>query len=245
MIHVVTPENRTVYAKELLQLHRLSAGGNEAMREAWGAYDRGDDDRAVYFLALDAGGAVECGGRVRPADDWSVLVDIAPHLIGPDEADVRGATVWELTGLHAAPHLLGPEPTNDARRGDLRLAIIEEAHERGIDRLVTIVGANRLPAMLRCGWRVRLMGLPGDFEASCAAAVEVDASWEAVVELRERLAVVASRRLHLPGHKSLGEAPLKEIEQFLEAAQRLSPNQLRPLLVALRAAIEDDDAPED
>lgn len=251
MIHVVTPENRALYARELLQFHRLCAGAAPArdgadgnLRQAWGAYDPGDDDRALYFMALDGAGATECGCRVRPTDDWSILADVAPHLIGPFERDVRSETIWEVTGLCAASHLLGPDPGNEARRGELRLAVIEEAQERGILRLVTVVAVGALPAMLRCGWRVRLMGLPGDFQGGSAVALEIDPSREAVEDLRERLGVAAARRLRLPANASLGEAPLKEIEMFLEAAQRLGPNQLRPLLVALRAAIEDDEALE-
>lgn len=246
MIHVVTPRNRALYVRELLQLHRLRAARSGAAvdpaRASWGAYDRGDDDQAVYFLALDDGGVPECGGRLRPTADWSVIAEAAPHLIAPDGPIALGPQVWELDGLLAVPQRLSPEPANVRRLGQLRLAILEEAQERGLDRIVTIVESARLPSVLRGGWRLRLVGLPWEFQGRAVVAVEIDCSAEAVHELRERLGVESARRLNLPGHQSLGEAPLKEVELFLEAAQRLGPNQLKPLLVALRAAIEEEEA---
>ena len=102
MIHIVTHANRDLYADELLQAHRQrreafveQRGWPLSVREDGGEYDEGDDERAIYFLAIDKAGQVEASMRARPTDDFCVVADVFPHFLADGPASAK------------APH---PEP---------------------------------------------------------------------------------------------------------------------------------------
>lgn len=232
MIHVVTEENGRLYEAEFAALRNLTEGlARAALRLEPGS---------IHLLALDGGGAPEFACRFRPTDLGGRIPDALAHMVAAGPASIRAAEVWERTRIYAAPHICGPDPLQRRRCGELRLAVLEEAAERGVRRIVELVPCSGLVETLRSGWRARLLGLPAAVDGVAMVAVEVDASAEAAAELRERLACGPSRRLRLKAGDARWSAPPKEIETFLEAAQQLGPGQLEPLLVALRAAVEDD-----
>jgi N-acyl-L-homoserine lactone synthetase len=241
MIHVITAANRALYGPQLLQMHRLRAkifvgemGWNRPVAADGGEYDEGDDDRAIYFLAIDANGEVEAGIRARPTDDWCMAADVFPHFVGPDEESVRNPDVWEMARLFAARNVRGPEGFN--RRGEVRLAIIEKAVQCGIRRIIGMSEVYLVGPAMRSGWRLRVCGLPQSYGEGDAVAVEVEASPGAVEELMERLALTESVMLELDASNPMSDIGLKEAEIFVETVRRLTPES-RKLVSGISRAI--------
>ena len=221
MIHIVTHANRYLYADELLQAHRQrreafveQRGWPLSVREDGGEYDEGDDERAIYFLAIDKAGQVEASMRARPTDDFCVVADVFPHFLADGPASAKAPDVWEIARWVAVGRTRGPEGFN--RRGELRLTVIEQALACGVRKIVGMTDLYLLGPAMRSGWRVKPIGIPADYGQGQGVAVEVEVSEGAVVELRERLALDRSPRLHIqPGHP-LQALPKPEIEAFAE-----------------------------
>ena len=241
MIHVITAANRSLYGPQLLQMHRLRAeifvgemGWNRPLAADGGEYDEGDDDRAIYFLAIDANGDVEAGIRARPTDDWCMAADVFPHFVGPDEESVRNPDVWEMARLFATRNVRGPEGFN--RRGEVRLAILEKAVQCGVRRIIGMSEVYLVGPAMRSGWRLRVCGLPQSYGEGDAVAVEVEASPGAVEELMERLALTESVMLELDASHPMSDIGLKEAEIFVETVRRLTPES-RKLVSGISRAI--------
>ncbi len=235
MIHVVTEANRALYAAEFEALHVLA--GDDPRRRAAIA----GTARSVHLLRLDGEGEPEFACRLSPTDGPCLLDELPVAALLAGLGVARGPGAWERAPIYAAPAICGPEPGQRRKAGELRLAVLEEAGERGAARVVELAACNALGEVLRCGWRLRMLGLPVRFEGVARIAIEVDSTPEAAAELRERLGAGASRRLHLkPGDADWAARP-KEVESFLAAAQQLHPAKLEPLLVALRAAVAEDE----
>lgn len=235
MIHIVTADNRGLYAREFEHLGVLLA--ETPLRRA--ALEGGE--AVLHMLSLDEAGAPTFAGRFVPTDRACDIAERAPGLVADGAETIVAANTWERTRVYSAPGLCGPEPAARRQAEELRLAALEEAVDRGIERIVEVTPAFRLAEALRSGWRTRLLGLPGDLDGEPVVALEIDASPAAAAELRERLAMGPSRRLHLSAGAGPWSAGAKEVERFLEAAQQLDARKLQPLLVALRAAVADDD----
>lgn len=244
MIHVVTAGNRNLYRRELAMMHAQRAAmfidqlGWPLQRDAAGGeVDAGDDDEAVYFLVLEAGGELAASCRIRPTADWSLLRGPAAHLApgaslsGPEE-------VWELSRL-----LLGLpslRPLGRISPGELRLALLEEACERGISRLVGLAEGLMETILLRSGLVIDKLGQTLPFGASLAFGFEVDTSLRAIEVLREKLGMARARRLRLPGVDVEGDVRPHELEELLGAAARLEPHDLQALMSALRRAADEE-----
>jgi len=244
MIHVVTADNRRLYRRELALMHAQRAAmfidrlGWPLQRDAdGGESDPGDDDQAVYFLVLEAGGELASSCRIRPTADWSLLGGPAAHLApGTRLTGPEGA--WELSRL-----LLGPPSLSQLGRitpGELRLALLEEACERGISRLVGLAEGLAETILLRSGLVIDKLGQTLPFGASLAFAFEVDTSLRAIESLREKLGMECARRLRLPAVEVEGDVLPQEVEAFLAAAARLEPRDLQALMAALRRAVAEE-----
>lgn len=234
MIHIVTEANRGLYTEEFRRLAELARGADRiAALEV--------DARTVHVLAMDDAGAPEFACRMRPTDDVCRLADLMPELIAAGAESVRRPGVWERLRIYVAPALTEPEPGPHRRWAEVKLAILEEAHDRGVGRIVQAVECHRIAASWTGAWRPRILGLPAMIAGEALVALEVEISAALVLDQRERMAAGPSRRLRLaPGEAPWAAGP-KEIEAFLEAAQRLDPDKLPPLLAALRAAMADDE----
>jgi len=251
MIHVVTAANRCLYERQLLQMHRQRAkvfvegmGWNRPVSEDGGEYDEGDDEHAIYLLQLSQSGEVERSMRVRKASDWSVIGDVYPHFIGPDVPSVRNPDVWEMCRLYAMGG--AREPETFTRQGGLGLALIELAVQHGIRRIVGMSELFLVGPVMRSGWRMKVIGLPGNYGEGECVAVEVDACQEAVEEMREKLNVTGSVLLEINPGDPLSEIEPQEAEFFLEAVRRLTPEsrQLVTGITRTIARIEHSDGVE-
>lgn len=238
MIHVVTVENRAVYARELAQMFTQRAAFF-IERLGWpltcgpdgGEQDGHDDAEAIYFLVLDGAGEVCASCRARPFAGGDLMNGVAGV-----SAAASGRS-WELSRIMLTP-ADQPWPPQ-VRPGELRLAVLEEAVERGVERVVGVVDGLHETALMRSGYRIRPLGPPLTLGGGRAATFEIDAGPEALDDLRRRLGLDRARRLRLPRVPGGGASP-KEIEAFLRAARKLEPDQLTELRAALRRAADEE-----
>lgn len=236
MIHVVTAGNRGLYADALAEMHRLrrvhfveERGWSALTVRDGGEYDQYDDEQAIYLLCLEEDGRLSCSMRMRPARDASMLTDIFPHLVAADEPSLNRNDVWEISRFFAAAHCRGRGGAR--RRAEVRLAALEVARSRGINRLIGMIDLEMLPPMLDgSGWRVRPLGLPAPYDEGIAQAIEVQVSQGAVEEMVETLGLEPGVCLELePARTPL--LPPHEIETLLRLAQTSSDRSR--ILVAL------------
>jgi acyl-homoserine lactone synthase len=224
MIHVVTAGNRHLYGEALTEMHRLrrvhfiEERGWAAMTvRAGGEYDHFDDAQAIYLLSLGADGRVGCSMRMRPAETGSLLTDLFPHLLAADEPSLNRPDVWEISRYFAAPHCRGRAGTGP--QAEIRLAALEVARARGVNRLVGMIDLEILPGMLSAsGWRVRPLGLPAAYAEGIAQAIEVRVSNGAVVDMAEMYGLEPGVSLELDPARA-PNLPPHEIEVLLALAQ--------------------------
>lgn len=221
MIHVVTHENRELYRAQLTEMHTLrkrhfieERGWSGLIERNGGEHDLYDDERTLYFLALDDEGRIGVSMRARPTDDRSMLADIFPHLIGADAAPVNASGVWEISRIFAIRRFRTRSGLR--RRSELFLTTVEAAASRGVTRLVGMTDVYLLPQTLGAGWSVRLLGPPASYGEGDVVAVEVDSSPEGLTAFQDRLAIHEPRALHVPMSSPLAQLRPEEAEAFVE-----------------------------
>src|SRR6185437_5528427 len=141
MIHMVTCENRALYARQLAEMFRLRKV-HFVDERGWSALtvredleiDAYDDERTIYFMALDTLGRIQVCMRARPTDDRSMLADSFPHLVAPTAAPVTAPGIWEISRIFATRGARGRQGL--VRRAELFLATVEAACALQVTRLV-------------------------------------------------------------------------------------------------------------
>jgi len=249
MIHVVTAANRRFYEPQLLQMHRqrktifIDRRGWKALTvaENGGEYDEGDDERAIYFLALTSSGDVERAMRLRPTTDWSMLGDLFPQFVGPDEAPVSNPDVWEMARYYATGNTRQDE--NFGRRGEFGLSLLEKAVQCGIKRVLLLSDLALVGSVMRSGWQMRIIGLPGAYDEGECVAGEIECSPEAVETLKERLNIRGTALLEFDENHPLAELGPLDAELFLDAVQHLTPES-RQLMTGITRSIAKIEAAE-
>jgi N-acyl-L-homoserine lactone synthetase len=244
MIHVVTAGNRSLYRRELAMMHAQRAAmfidqlGWPLQRDASGGEsDPGDDDQAIYFLVLEGDGALVASCRLRPTMGWSLLGGPAAHLAPGDDL-ARQADTWEMSRIL----LLPPDQRRPGHMppGEVRLAVLEEACERGVRRLVGLAEGLLEEVLMRSGMAIGKLGPTLPFGASPAFAFEIGTGPAAIAPLREALGIERARRLRLPDTTADVDIRPLEVEAFLGAAARLEPRDLQALMAALRRAVAEE-----
>lgn len=249
MIHVVTAENRHLYAAALKEMHELrrihfvEERGWAAMTvRDGGEYDQYDDDKMIYLLSIEEDGRVSCSMRMRPAEDGSVLTDVFPHLVAQDEPSLNRPDVWEISRYFAARHCRGRGGAR--RRAEIRLASLEVARKHGANRLIGMIDIEMLPPMLNgSGWRVRTLGLPAPYDEGIAQAIEISVSQAAIEEMIETQGLEPAVSLELDPART-PRLPPHEIEALLKLAQSGS-DRARIIVALVRRILSlQDDAGE-
>jgi N-acyl-L-homoserine lactone synthetase len=249
MIHVVTAANRHLYAEALEEMHRLrrihfveERGWSAKSVRDGGEYDQYDDDKMVYLLSLEDDGRVSCSMRMRPADTGSVLTDVFPHLVAADEPSLNRPDIWEISRYFAASHCRGRAGAR--RRAEIRLASLEVARQRGVNRLIGMIDLEMLPPMLNgSGWQVRTLGLPAPYDEGIAQAIEVAVSHAAVEEMIETQGLEPAVSLELDPSRA-PQLPPQEIEALLRLAHS-GADRSRIIVALVRRILEVQDQAEE
>ncbi len=186
MIHVCTAANRHLYRAQLREMHRQryevfvkSKGWNLTVKEG-GEFDDGDDARAVYLMAIDESGSCYSSIRVRPADDFSMIIDRMAHYVEGDARTLRDEPgLWEMARWIS----IGADP---AVAQEMRIAVIEYLLGRGATQCLAIADIEVMAYAVRTGWRLRVLGPPKPYpEGGVAIALSLPIQREEVSYLRD------------------------------------------------------------
>lgn len=234
MLHIVTNNNRHLYREQLkvMHLHRYelfvkAKGWNLTVRDG-GEYDEGDDDRAVYLLSLDEAGSCFGSIRIRPADDFSMVIDRMPHHVAGDANELRSnPNLWEM----ARWVNIG----GDASAGqEVRIGLIEYLLRRGATQCLALPDVSMLAYAIRTGWRVRALGAPTPYpEGGVAVAVSLPITTEEVDYLRDLTGRRDAFLMEIDPAAPWARLPLQVIEAAFADAARDCPDHGE---VAARAA---------
>jgi N-acyl-L-homoserine lactone synthetase len=194
MIHICSSRNRHLYAAQLAEMHRqryelfVKGRGWNLLVRGGGEYDDGDDDRAVYLLSIDQTGHCFGSIRVRPADDFSMVIDRMPHHVDGDARALRADPgLWEM----ARWINIGNDPSAGQ---EIRIGLIEYLRQQGATQCLALPDAHMMAYGIRTGWRLRALGGPKPYpEGGVAVAVSLPITDEEVIYLRE----LTGRRDHL------------------------------------------------
>jgi acyl-homoserine lactone synthase len=193
MIYMVTKDNRDLFVSEIDEMHRLrkvhfvdERGWGRMRVVNDGEYDECDDDRMIYFLALDDQGRVGVSMRARPTDDRCIVADVFPQLIHPSNEPVKSEKTWEISRIFATRRFRGRAGLR--RRDGVFLASMEAAVANGVTRLVGIIDTYLLPQAMRFAWRLTPLGLPAAYDEGEMIGVQIPVSREELERVRESMA---------------------------------------------------------
>ncbi len=194
MIHMVTAENRHLYRDQIKEMHALrkahfvdERGWSGMNVQDGGEYDDMDDERMVYFLALDDDGHIGVSMRSRPTEDKCVVADVFPMLINPNSPPVKAPGVWEISRIFATKRFRLREGIK--RRNEVFLASVEAAVAAGGTRLVGIIDTFLLPQAMRFPWALKPLGLPQPYPEGEMIGVDIAISKQELYKIREALAI--------------------------------------------------------
>jgi N-acyl-L-homoserine lactone synthetase len=223
MLHVCNCDNRHLYSRQLSEMHRQRyelfvkvKGWNLPVRDG-GEYDEGDDDRAVYLLALDGEGRCYGSIRVRPADDFSMVIDRMPHHVAGDAKALRkDPGLWEM----ARWINVGGDPCAGQ---EMRIGLIECLRRRGASQCLALPDVGMLGYAIRTGWRLRPLGAPKPYpEGGVAVAVSLPITADEETYLRGLTGRADPFLLEIDPNRPWAHLPLTVIEAAYAAQVRFS-----------------------
>lgn len=248
MIHVVTAENRIRYLRQLDEMFRLrrvhfvEERGWSGLRVRNGAeIDDWDDERTIYFMALDDLGQIGVCMRARPTDDKCILANLFPELVHPESGPVAGPDIWEISRIFATPRYR--RRAGLRRRDEVFLASMEAGAAQGITRLVGIIDTFHLPQAMRFPWALKPLGLPRPYPEGEMIGVGVVVSNDEVHRVREAMAqdgpIIAPADAAVPG-LPLDERTVQEACALL-LSEQLKDDQIASLTEMVRAIVREQD----
>ncbi len=190
MIHVITAENRHLYAPQLWEMYQTrkrhyvdERGWAELWQFGDAELDDSDDERAVYLMDLGSSGELAGFVRIRPTDDHSILVDKFPYLIDPSLLPLKGAETWEgariwadgaVRDVHFAMHRL-------------LTAAAEHILASGGRRLLAFMDVHNFPHIADGALEFKMTGPPAAYRYGVMVGVVHELTEEAVARMRDSL----------------------------------------------------------
>ena len=214
MLHICTAQNRSLYRAQMKEIHAQryelfvkTKGWNLQVRDG-GEYDQGDDERAVYLMSLDEFGRCFGSIRVRPADDFSMVIDIMPEFVHGDAKALRDdPDIWEM----ARWINIG----QDRRAAqEVRIGMVEYLLSRGASQCLALPDVSTLQHVIRAGSHLQPIGAPRQYpEGGTAVAVSLPITAAVVARMRE----VSQRDdiflMEVPADADWSDLPLPVIER--------------------------------
>jgi len=177
MLFIVTAENRSLFAAELIEMHRqrkrvfvdglgwnVPVVGDMEVDQ----YDRCD---TLYLIAKSAPqGSVTASVRLLPTLGPHLMSDLFRNACGGDPP--RGPAIWEVSRFCTAPDI-SSRRTRVGLLWEVICGITETALLFGIERVTFQSNAALLPLVLDCGWSAEPLGpsLPdGDDQITAVTA---------------------------------------------------------------------------
>ena len=203
-----------------------------------GEYDRGDDERALYFLMLDEQGGVQSSVRARPVEDWSMLLDEMPECLMGGAQDLRRPGVWEMARYLSAG--AGRSSDEARRRGpEIRVGLLEAALARGVSEIIGVLDSPLYGHLHTVGFTERPLGLATPYGQGTAIAYAVEVSPAAVQHMRRKAGLSAPVLIEInPGDPWAG-LPLSEVEEAYESAARCGADHAKAFAAARDEALRE------
>jgi acyl-homoserine lactone synthase len=182
-IHVITRDNRQLYADHLQACFRLrhdifvgERGWDDLRRPDGRDLDGFDNDHTIYLLAID-GDRVVGGQRLYPTLLPHMISDVFPHLAS--RGVPRAPTILEWTRYFVVKE-------RRMGRTDCRLlaALQEFCLAEGITDVTAVVEMWWLPRWHQSGFRVKPLGLPAMVQGQPCIAASVGISEESLDSVR-------------------------------------------------------------
>jgi acyl-homoserine lactone synthase len=222
MIHIVTSENRGLYAPELAAMRasmRARRRERPAGNDGWVDLivlddDDRDEDGTVHLLAFDDEMRLEGALRLDPTQQRCLMVDRFADLIAPDEPPKTGPDVWEATSLFTTKAC-----RDRSRVWALWTAAMELALVNGARRIVGVIDMACYPNALDAPIEARLVGLPRPYALGVAAGVELALSGALVARLHEALGVVGPVGYHVDALDLRSFGGLANVQRQVKRAQ--------------------------
>ncbi|WP_414473377.1 acyl-homoserine-lactone synthase [Microvirga sp. M2] len=176
-VHVITHENRRLYADSIQQFYRLrhqvfveERGWNRLRRPDGLEVDAYDNENAIYLLAIDANRVVG-GQRLYPTLLPHMISEVFPHMVQRGVPQAADALEWTRYFV-VKERRIG--------RTDCRLlaALQEFCLEEDISEVTAVVEMWWLPRWQQTSFKVRPLGLPRLIEGQpcIAAAIEISSA---------------------------------------------------------------------
>lgn len=227
MLHVVTASNRHLYRKQLDEMHRQryelfvkGKGWNLQVREG-GEYDQGDDDRAVYLLAIDETAYCHSSIRVRPAHDFSYLIDnMTAWLSVPPEQLRADPGLWEMARWVS-------QGEDRSTGQELRIGLVEYLLSQGATQCIACGDLDVTAYAIRTGWRLNFLGIPRRYpEGGVAVATSLPVAAEEVAHMRGLYGRRDPFLIEIPPEAPWAGLPLPVIEaRYRASAQEAASHQ--------------------
>lgn len=240
MIHLITPENRHLYADVLAEMHRARTeyfvrerGWNNLVVQAGQEFDAYDTDQARYLVGFGPDGEINVSARLLCAEQGSVLSDHFAHLVS--EGPVKGPGVYELSRYFTAPALRGRRsfPVKAA----MNVAVVEAMVELGARRLIGFTDLHVLAVMRYSGWRVRPIGLPADYDEGTAAAFEIACQSRDLDDIREIVQLPGRQLFEAPAWLPRG-ADVRALAEATDLVINLPPPLREPALKVVSSTVQ-------
>jgi N-acyl-L-homoserine lactone synthetase len=213
MLHIVTAQNQHLYARQLQDMHRQryelfvkGRGWNLPVRDG-GEYDDGDDECAVYLLGLDETGYCDSSIRVRPADDFSYVIDAMPEWIEGGAARLReDPNLWEMARWISQGQERGAGE-------EIRIGLIEYLLTRGASQCIACGDLHITAYAIRAGWRLNFLGIPRRYpEGGVSVATSLPITAEEAAHVRQLTGRQDLFLLEIPAYAPWASLPLNVIE---------------------------------
>ncbi|MET0362227.1 MAG: acyl-homoserine-lactone synthase [Sphingobium sp.] len=203
MLHLITNDNRDLYAVELDALHRArksvfidELGWQLRVRDGM-EHDEYDDERAMHIVGFDSADAVSASIRVRPADDRSMLVDHFSHHLPRGMRPVDDGRTWEVSRGFSRER--GLKRAVLQRKAACMVAPLEIALEAGIDRYVGFTDVRLLGVYYHFGWKLDLLGDPMPYGEGDGVAYAAEVSSSIVRSIRQTWGLPAPAYVQVKG----------------------------------------------
>lgn len=188
MIHLITQENRALYRRDLLEMHRQrKALFVDQMHwplacEEGLEIDQFDAPDSIYLLHFASSGELLASARLLPTSRPHLLDTVFPQLCAAGVP--KGADIWEATRFCPLPTL-----ESEARHqllGVIISGILEAGLIFGMRAVTFVAGAALKPLALQAGWRAEALGptlrYKRDRVSACIAALDP----EGLARVRQR-----------------------------------------------------------
>lgn len=230
MIHVVTSDNRHLYASQLWEMFQIrkrhyidERGWTELWRFGAAELDDSDDERAVYLMAVGPDEALSGFVRIRPTDDHSILVDKFSYLIAPELLPLKGPETWEGSRIWA-----------DAAAGDqhaamhrLLTAAAEYILAQGGSRLLAFVDVQNFPHIADGALEFRLTGPPAPYRYGVMVGLHHAVDAEAVERMCDALGESRPLTYVVEDEDVAVHGSLRRVQQEVDLARDVDGSRLR------------------